>query len=115
MWDIGFWYCCIHPRERAVLAATIEGLVITLNEGIPLALWNAFWLPWAGNGEAVRTAFLSVYQFEIVEIVVDPEFPPIEAVRAKDGLVVVLWGVFLLTPPAACLEGCQQSTVPWQD
>lgn len=115
MWDIGFWYCCIHPRERAVLNATIEGLVITLNEGIPLDLWDAFWSPWSGNGEAVRAAFRSIYKLEIVEIVVDPELPPIEAVRARDGVVIALWGAFLLTPAAACVGGCQQSTVPWQD
>lgn len=111
-WDIGWWFCCIHSRERGVLRSTIEGIAVTLNVGIPVEVWDAFWFPYADNGAAVREAFLSIYSLEIVTIVVDPELPPIDVVRARDGLLYASWALYLLTPAAACLTDCQQSQLP---
>lgn len=112
---IEWWYCCIHPREQGVLRTTIMGIAETLNVGIPVPLWDAFWLSYSPSGLAMRSAFLSIYGLEIVTIVVDPELPPIDVVRAKDALRYAAWFVFLLSPAAACTEGCQQSKLPYQD
>lgn len=112
---IDWWFCCIHPRERSVLRSTILGIAETLNVGIPVSLWDVFWIGIYGYGDAMKSAFISIYRLEIVTIEVDPELPPIDVVRARDGLMYAAWLVFLLTPPAACLEGCQQSRLPYQD
>lgn len=109
---IDWWWCCIHPREQGVLRGTIMGIAETLNVGIPTAIWDAFWLPYTPSGAAMRAAFLSIYGLETVTVVVDPELPPVEVVRALDGLRYAAWMVFLLTPPAACSGGCQQSRLP---
>lgn len=111
---IEWWFCCLNPRERGVLRSTILGIAETLNVGIPVAIWGAFWLPYSPSGEAMREAFRSVYMLEIVTIVIDPELPPVDVVRSTDGLQYAVWAVFLLTPGAACLAGCQQSKLPYQ-
>jgi len=111
-WDIPFWWCCLNPREREVLRATIEALALTFWVGIPVEIWDGFWLIHSSNGQAVRDAFLSIYKLEIVTIVVDPELPPVDVVRARFALDYGSWLLFLAEPEAACLAGCEQSTVP---
>ena len=111
-WDIAFWFCCLNPRENGVLRSTIEGIALTVNVGIPLEAWNAFWLPYVGNGTAVRDAFRAVFQLEIVTIMVGDPPIPLEVVRTIDPVAYASWTLFLLTPEAACISGCQQSTVP---
>lgn len=111
-WDIDFWWCCLNPRERVVLRSTIDGIALTLNVGIPKPLWDTFWLGTLNSGEPVRDAFLSIYGLEIVTIPLGE--PPVDTqvVRAKDGLTYAAWFVYIFTPAAACLSGCQQSSVP---
>lgn len=111
-WDIGFWYCCLNDREQGVLRGTIMALAETLYVGVPKPIWDAFWLPYLGTGQAVRDAFLSIYRLKIVTIEVGEPPVPLDVVRSDDVPLYVSWGLFLLTPEAACLGGCQQSTVP---
>ena len=110
-WDIAWWWCCLNPRESGVLRGTIEGIALTLDVGIPLTIWDGFWLPYGGNGAAVRSAFLSIYKLEIVTIEVGEPPVPVDVVRALFPLDYASWALFLLTPEAACSSGCQQSTV----
>lgn len=110
-WDIAWWFCCLNPRERVLIRDTSEGLVLTAFIGIPLVIWNAFWIPTIHGSEAVREAFLSIYKLEIVTIVLEGEETSV--VRPRDGYAAdwLSWSIFLVTPTAACLTGCQQSTV----
>jgi hypothetical protein len=111
-WDIGYWFCCLNPREREVLRLTAEGLVLTLFVGVPVAVWDLFWITYAGNGAAVREAFLSIYKLEIVTIVV--EEVPVDVVVPVGGYLAdwVSWSLYVATPAAVCGDGCQQSRVP---
>lgn len=106
------WFCCLNPRERSVLRASIEGLLLTLWIGIPSDLWEAFWFGEPQSGAAVRSAFLSIYGLEIVTIVPTEGEPAVEVVRPVDLVQWVSWSLFLLTPAAACLSGCQLSRNP---
>lgn len=112
MFGVFWWYCCLNPRERSILHSTCEGLTLTLNVGIPLALWEAFWAVTLDNGQAARDAFLEVFRLEIVNIMDDDEM--VDVVRPTvDGLFYwVVWEAYILTPGAACLSGCEQSHVP---
>lgn len=111
-WDIDYWFCCLNPRERVLLRDTSEGLVLTLFIGIPKTLWDAFWIPTIHGSEKVREAFLSIYKLEIVTIPLGGEDTLV--VRPRDGYADVWldWSIFMVSPAAACLSGCQQSTVP---
>lgn len=111
-WEIGWWFCCLNPRERGVLRATIVGIAETLNVGIPLGLWVAYWALYPAVSAETQVAFLRIYRLEIVTIVIDPEQPPVDVVRALDPWVFESWAVFLLTAEAACLDGCEQSRLP---
>lgn len=104
------WYCCLNPRERNVLRLTIEGLVLTLGVGIPLSVWSDFWLGTVQSPEAVRAAFLVIYDLEIVTIEVDLEEIAVVRAISGGGFDYVGWSLFLVSPGAACLTGCQQST-----
>lgn len=111
-WDIGWWWCCLNPREREVLRGTIEGLFLTLNVGIPLPVWDAFWLVHPDNGQAVRDAFRATYKLGIDTILVGEPPVPVEVVVSNEFVLIISWMTFLGFPASACLEGCQQSTVP---
>lgn len=111
-WEIGFWYCCLNPREQGVLRATIMGIAETLNIGIPLPLWSAFWLIYGGWNEEVQLSFLATYRLEIVTIEVGDPVELLDVVRAKVPADYASWVLFLLTPSAACIGGCLQSKLP---
>lgn len=115
MEGIGWWFCCLNPREREVLRATIEGLALTLYVGIPLSLWDGFWLIYLYHGAAMRAAFLDIYRLEIVEIELGEPPVPVQVVRPLNESEYVDWLVFILTPDAACVDGCQQSKLPNSD
>lgn len=110
-WDIAFWFCCLNPREREVLRLTVEGLILTVNVGIPLAAWDLFWFTYSPNGDALRVAFRSLYKLEIGTILVGEPPVPVDAVVSTDYATVLSWGLFLLTLDAVCSDGCEQSTV----
>lgn len=111
MFGIEWWFCCLNPREREVLRATIEALLLTLWLGVPEDVWRAFWLAHPDSGEAVQDAFLSIYGLEIATIDDDAETAPYTVVRPVDVSQYVSWSLFIATPDAACLSGCQQSRV----
>lgn len=111
-WNIAFWFCCLNPREREVLRLTVEGLILTVGVGIPVPVWDVFWLTYTPNGAALREAFLHTYRFSIGTIAVGEPPLPVDVVVADDYSLVLLWAVYLLLPGATCVDGCQQSTVP---
>lgn len=91
---------------------TIEGLVLTLFVGVPLALWDLFWLPTEHNEGRYQFAFLSIFGLEVVTTDVDDV--PTEVVRPRDGSLP-FWvgvGLFVVSPSSACISGCGQSRVP---
>lgn len=112
MFGITWFFCCLHPRERGVLRSTAEALVLTLFLGVPEDLWRAFWLVYEDNGEEVIQAFLRIYGLEIVTIG-EPE-EPVSVVRPASGFLAtwVEYSLFILTPGAACSDGCGQSSFP---
>lgn len=112
MLTISDWYCCLNPLERETLKLTVEGLVLTLNLGIPLDLWNAFWVLGIGAGEVRRSAFRNVYRLEIVNVEYGDPPIPTDVVRSTDYALVVEWGLYLVATAGLCLDGCQQSTFP---
>jgi hypothetical protein len=111
-WDIGWWWCCLNPREREVLRATIEGLALTLYVGIPVAVWDAFWLIHPDNGQAVRDAFLIIYRLRIDTILVGEPPVPVDVVLTDEVITYASWLLFLATTGALCGDGCQQSVLP---
>lgn len=108
---ISWFYCCLHVAERTVLRQTCEGLVLTLFQGIPLAVWDAFWLVTSHNSDEYKRAFLGLYHLEIVTIEID--LVPTDVVRPRDGFLSqwVDYSLFVVSPAAACLEGCGQSRI----
>lgn len=111
MFGLAWYFCCLHPRERGVLRSTAEALVLTLFLGVPLDVWEAFWLVYEDNGEAVRDAFVAIYGLEIATIEAGEPPVPVDVVRPHDLPFWVDASLFILTPDAACLSGCQQSRV----
>jgi hypothetical protein len=106
------WFCCLHPRERTVLRSTAEALVLTLFLGFPKDIWDSFWFAAPDNGLAVRESFLLSYGLQIVTILVDDV--EIEGIAPAPGFLSlwVEWSLFVVTPGAACLGGCEQSSFP---
>lgn len=110
MYGLAWYFCCLNPRERTVLRSTALALPLTLFLGVPRDLWDTFWLGLPNVTPEVKLAFLSVYGLEIVTIVEDGV--DVEVVRPAAGQLVY-WteaGVFVFTPEAACLSGCEQSS-----
>lgn len=112
MYGIEWFYCCLNGRERTIIRQTCEGLVLTLFLGVPLAVWQAFWLVTPDHGQAVQEAFLRIYGLETATV--EGDDGEMEVVRPADGFLAlwVSWSLFVVTPSAACLEGCGQSRVP---
>lgn len=111
-WDIGWWWCCLNPRERSVLHSTIEALSLTVWVGIPVSLWDSFWLIQTGVSPRVKEAFRYTYKLEIVTIVLEGE--EVAVIRPVGGYLLdwASWLAFILTPDAACVGGCGQSQLP---
>ena len=109
--DISNWFCCLNPRERGVLASTLSALGVAMWLGMPVDIWRAFWLLYSPRGEAMQTAFLDVFGFEIATI--ETEEGEQEVVRTRQGWLSyhVHWYGFLLSPESACLGGCKFSYV----
>jgi len=110
--DISWWYCCLNVAERTVVLNTCEGFVLTLFTGIPLPVWDAFWLATDHNTADYKSVFRSLYHLDVVSTEVDGE--PVEVIAPRDGFLPlwVGWSLFVVTPSAACLEGCGQSSIP---
>jgi len=112
---ISWWFCCLNDAEKGVILATEDGFLATLFQGIPVAVWNAFWLPWPYTGEARRVAFRVIFGLEIATI--DSDGVPLDVVRPASGMIGqwLEWELYLETPAAACVDGCQQSRPSWRD
>lgn len=82
--------------------------------GVPLDVWDAFWFGTTGTGQRRRDAFIQIYQLEIATIEEGEPPVPVEVVRPIDFVYWVEVAVFILTPAAACLAGCEQSKLPWE-
>lgn len=109
---ISWFYCCLNVAERTIILNTCEGLVLTLFVGIPLPLWDAFWLATSHNSAAYKDAFRSIYHLKIGTI--ETEDGLIDAVIPEDGFEM-LWvanAFFVALPAAACTSGCEQSVRP---
>lgn len=107
-----WWYCCLDTPEKTVLRQTAEGLALTLYLGVPLAVWDAFWIVTTHDSDPFKVVFRSLYHLTIGTMDVDDV--PVDAVVVVDGfegwwLALTL---FLLTPAGACLDGCQQTQLP---
>lgn len=86
--------------------------MLTLYLGVPLAVWDALWLATTHNTAEYKSVFRTLYHLEIGTMVVDGS--DVDAVVVVDGFTA-WWlsiSVFLLTPSAACLDGCQQTQLP---
>jgi hypothetical protein len=104
------WFCCLPAVERAVLRSTALALPLTLFVGIPVPVWDAFWLPLILQRSTRQELFITVYGLEIVTIVelgVD-----VEVVRPAALPLWIEYSLLMLTPDAACLEGCSQVIFP---
>lgn len=110
--DISWWYCCLNVAERTIIRNTAEGLVLTLFQGIPLPVWDAFWLATDHNSDEFKEAFRAIYHLSIGTMESDGE--AVAAVVIADGYLGlwVGWSLFVASPSAACPSGCEQSRVP---
>lgn len=109
------WFCCLATPERTVWRDVAQGLPVTLFLGIPVAIYDAWWVATGVIDEFRVAAFEALYHLEIVTIVLSDEETTV--VRPIDGYLD-LWvsnSVFSFLPAAACLDGCQLSKLPWQD
>lgn len=89
-----------------------EAIALTLGEGIPVELYSLTWAISGRDGAAYRQAFEALYHLEIGTIV--DGGVPVDAMIPVGGYTS-WWldiALFLLTPGAACLDGCTQSQRP---
>lgn len=107
MFTVPSWYCCLSAAERAILAAMIELEVLSLYVGVPLAVYDALWVPVVKSQAARRAAFLSIYELGIVTITT-PEGEPVEVVAPTYLPFWVEAAAWILQPAAACPSGCEQ-------
>lgn len=113
MYGIAWWFCCLNPLERTALRQTALALPATSFLGVPLDIWDAFWLGAGGGMDARRDAFLTVYQLEIVTIDEGEPPVPVEVVRPVDLPLWVSWSLYVLTSASLCPDGCEQSKPPY--
>lgn len=94
-----------------MLRSTIEALALVLFVGVPVPLWDAFWLATGYPVSIYGAQFRTVFRLEIASI--DLDGVPTDVVRPTPAGAddYVLYALFLLTPTAACLDHCQQSKV----
>jgi hypothetical protein len=110
--NIEFWFCCLNPREREVLRATIECWALSLGVGCPKTVWDGFWLIHPDVSSAVIDAFMAIYQLEIVTIEVGDPPVPLDVVVPLYPLAYAAFALYIASPAAACSGGCLQSSVP---
>lgn len=106
-----YYFCCLNSGERQMLRVMGEALPLTLFLGVPKDVWDAYWSTVPLSGEPRRQAALYTYQLEIATIDVGDPPVSVDVVRPADLAFWVDMSLYILTPDAACLDGCQQSTV----
>lgn len=109
--EISSFYCCLNIRERTIILNTCEGLALTLMVGIPVPVWDAFWVATGYLAPIYKELFRACYRLETASVEIDGT--PTDVVRPV-GAFVSWWAsaiLFVVTPSAACLDGCSQSTI----
>lgn len=91
---------------------TAEGLVLTLFLGVPLTLWDAFWVVTSHNTVEYRRVFRSLYHLDIGTMTISGDV--VDAIVVADGFVPwwVNASLFIASPEGACPDGCQQTQLP---
>lgn len=106
------WFCCLATPERIVWRLMASDLPVTLFVGVPLPLFDTFCIG-AGLSPQWRVdSFLRIYHLIHATVVV--EEADVEVIAPDEGYLP-LWvsnSLFVLTPAAACLDGCQLSPRP---
>lgn len=94
------------------MRVTAADLPVTLFLGIPLPVWDAFWVATDHDTDEYKNAFLNLYHLEIVTI--DGGDGEIEVVRPIEGFLPfwVAAALFVVSPSGACLGGCPLSKRP---
>lgn len=115
MRGIEWWFCCLALPERTVLQLTATIWAGSVGVGVPVGVWNGIWDGYPYCGQARRDAFLAIFGLQIATI--EDGGLPVEVVRPQSTVVGtwVAWALYVLTPPAGCPDGCEQSKLPWQD
>lgn len=100
------WFCCLASAERAIMRNVLPTSALFDDSGIPLVVWDAMWLVAGVTDERRKDAFVYAYGLEYAEVNFPPDFEPTAAVVVSDPSFWLSIFFFLLTPPAACLDGC---------
>lgn len=111
-YGVPFFYCCLHVAERTVLRLTAEGFALTAYSGIPLPVWDVFWLALGHDEDRYKQAFLGLYHARIGTIMDGDEEVAAIVPEADFTLWWIVVALFILLPEAACLDGCGQSQRP---
>lgn len=112
MYGIDWWYCCLTTADKTIIRQTCEGLALTLGIGIPVPVWGAFWIATGKLDPFYKEQFRAIYGLEIATI--EGDSGPIDVVRVANSCPFdwAVFGLFILSSHAACLDGCGQSRVP---
>lgn len=108
MHGIPAWFCCIPAAERSILRSCAQAFVLSVGLGIPCLVYDSFWLTVLCSRDARKTAFLSIYGLTPGEVVIPPSPEPICVYTFEDSAFWIALAAFILTPSAACLDGCDQ-------
>jgi hypothetical protein len=106
------WYCCLALPERELFRFLAVSLPETLYQGVPVALYDAERALFGLTPDVRRDSFERIYHVAHGHIVVDEE--EVEVVLPEEGYLD-LWvsnTLFILTPAAACTDGCPLSERP---
>ena len=102
----------MRPLELSVVVNTALSLTGTLFVGVPVDIWNAFWISAEVGVPYRRDIFLSYMHLEIVTIVIGDPPVPVEVVRPADLPLWVELSLYVDTHPALCPSGCEYERFP---
>lgn len=111
MLDLSWYYCCLAPAEKFVLAAYATLWALSSGYGLSPGEFALLWVGFSGSGAARQSAFMRIYFLQIVTMI-DPvtELPTDRVVPSDE----VYWtDVYLATLDGRmdCPQGCKQSRV----
>lgn len=111
---IAWWYCCLNPREAAVLRAVASYYTLTGAQFVPYDTWLGFCASFGLTATAMRDAFYDIYRLRIDTMVVLPEEPPELVVVPDFPAEWYEFQAYVGSSASLCLDGCGQSKLPWQ-
>jgi hypothetical protein len=99
-------FCCLNPDERGALRGSAAAFIASLGIGVPFILWDALWLPGIPSRDARQESFIGNYG--LARVTEDFGEPPVmtDLIIFTDTAYWAEKAVFILTPAAACLDGC---------